>query len=168
MTNPESLQDLQPSSENSISFHKFHYFQRQRMCSCQVENCSSLLGSRNSSMYYRSLPCSVPPVASHLALDKIQSSFFKNLFIYLFLERGEGRERGRETSMCGCLSHTFHWGPGPQPRHVPWLGIEPVTLWFADWHSIHWATPARAKPKVLIVTVPRYLSDLIFFFNLIF
>ena len=25
-------------------------------------------------------------------------------FIYLFLWRGEGRERGRETSMCGCLS----------------------------------------------------------------
>ena len=26
-------------------------------------------------------------------------------FIYLFVERGEGRERGRET-MCGCLSRT--------------------------------------------------------------
>ena len=33
--------------------------------------------------------------------------------------------------MCGCLSHGPHCGPGPQPRHVPWLGIEPVTLWFA-------------------------------------
>ena len=27
--------------------------------------------------------------------------------------------------MCGCLSHTPYWGPGLQPRHVPWLGIEP-------------------------------------------
>ena len=23
------------------------------------------------------------------------------------------------------------WRPGLQPRHVPWLGIEPATLWFA-------------------------------------
>ena len=36
-------------------------------------------------------------------------------------------------------------GPGPQPRHMPWLGIEPETLWFAGRHSIHWATPARAE-----------------------
>ena len=32
--------------------------------------------------------------------------------------------------MCGCLSHAPHWGPGPQPRHVPSLGIKPKTLWF--------------------------------------
>ena len=32
--------------------------------------------------------------------------------------------------MCGCLSHTPYWGPGPQPRHVLWLGIEPPILWF--------------------------------------
>ena len=37
-----------------------------------------------------------------------------------------------------------HQGPGAQPKHVPWLGIEPVTLWFTGWLSIHWATPARA------------------------
>ena len=47
---------------------------------------------------------------------KILNSLFKKYFIYLFLERGEER---RETSMCGCLSGTPHWGPGLQPRHVP-------------------------------------------------
>ena len=51
-------------------------------------------------------------------------------FIYLFLDRGEGKERGREISMCGCLSYAPYWGSGPQPRHVPWLGIKPATLWF--------------------------------------
>ena len=65
---------------------------------------------------------------------------FKNLFIYLFLERREGRKTGRETSMCeryidllhlSCLSHIPTWGPGLQPRHVPWLGIKRATLWFA-------------------------------------
>ena len=57
-------------------------------------------------------------------------SFLKKHFIYLVLERGKGRrKRGRETSMCSCLSCTPYGGHGPQPRHVPWLGIEPVTLW---------------------------------------
>ena len=64
---------------------------------------------------------------------------FKKDFIYLFLGRGEGKEkeRERETSMCGCLSLTPYWGPGPQTRHVPRLGIEPATLWFTGPCSIH-------------------------------
>ena len=47
--------------------------------------------------------------------------------------------------MCGCLLRDPHYGPGLQPRHVPWLGIEPVTLWFSGWCSIHWATPDRTR-----------------------
>ena len=75
---------------------------------------------------------------------------FVYLFIYLFIERGKGgRKRGRETSMCGCLLSTSYWGPGPQPRHAPWLGIELVTLCFVVQCSIHWATPARARFEIL-------------------
>ena len=37
-----------------------------------------------------------------------------------------------------------YWGPGLQPRHVPWLEIKLMTLWFTVWRSIHWAPPARA------------------------
>ena len=33
--------------------------------------------------------------------------------------------------MWGSLLCSPYWGPGLQPRHVPWLGIEPATLWFA-------------------------------------
>ena len=47
--------------------------------------------------------------------------------------------------MCGCLSCVPYWRTDPQPRHVPWLGIEPATLWFTGQLSIHWATPARGK-----------------------
>ena len=68
----------------------------------------------------------------------------KILFIYFQREGKGGRKRGRETSMCSCLSHAPYWGPGLQPRHVPWLGIEPATLWFTGRSSIHWATPTRA------------------------
>ena len=38
--------------------------------------------------------------------------------------------------MCGFISHDPHWRPGPQPKHVPWLGIELATLWFAGPCSI--------------------------------
>ena len=75
---------------------------------------------------------------------KIFYLFFTFYLIIFFRERKEGRKRGRETSMCGCFSHIPNWGRDPQPRHVPWLGIEPATLWFTGQHSIHWATPARA------------------------
>ena len=52
--------------------------------------------------------------------------FFKD-FIYLFLDRGEGREKkgekARETSMCERyiyhLSHAPNWGASLQPRHAP-------------------------------------------------
>ena len=54
--------------------------------------------------------------------------FFKD-FIYLFLERGGGKEKKREkTSMCDCLLHAPSWGPGLQPRHVLWVGIKLATL----------------------------------------
>ena len=43
---------------------------------------------------------------------------FKILIIYFEREGKEGRKRGRETSMCGCLSSTPYWGPGPNPRQV--------------------------------------------------
>ena len=64
------------------------------------------------------------------------------LFIYFREEKG-GRKRGRETSMCGCLSDGPYRGSGPQPRHMSWLGIELATLWFVDLCSVHWTTPAR-------------------------
>ena len=70
-------------------------------------------------------------------------AFFKD-YIYFQRQGERERNRGRETSLCGCSSHIPHWGPGPHPRHVPWLGIEPVTLCFAVQCSIHWATPAKA------------------------
>ena len=56
-----------------------------------------------------------------------------------------GRKRGRETSMCGCLSCAPYWGPSRQPRHVPSLGIEPATFYFSVWHLVHWAMPARMR-----------------------
>ena len=61
----------------------------------------------------------------------------------LFIGRGKEGERevekhqsARDTST-SCLLYAPNWGPGLQPWHVPLLGIELVTLWFAGQHSIH-------------------------------
>ena len=54
-----------------------------------------------------------------------RSSFLKTDFIYSFLERGKGRrKRGRETSICGCLSHA--------PLLGTWLATQACAL---DWES---------------------------------
>ena len=78
---------------------------------------------------------------------------------FIFREGEGGRKREGETSMCGCLSHTPHWEPGPQPRHVPWLGIEPATHWLTGWHSIHWATPARADSTIFDLDLTYFLRS---------
>ena len=71
--------------------------------------------------------------------------FFK---IYLFICRdwGRGGERKGEKHQCVVASLVPPTaGSGPQPR--PWLRVKLATLWFTGWHSIHWATPARAQLK---------------------
>ena len=84
---------------------------------------------------------------------------FKKFYLSVFREMGREGEWEGEKHLCvkdtltGCLSHTPNQGPGPQLRNVPWLGIEPVTLQFAGWHSIHWATPVR------ILTLIFYWAD---------
>ena len=75
-------------------------------------------------------------------------NFWKRFYLFIFRERVKEGEREGEKYQCvvvSCTSH--HWGPGPQSRHVPWLGFVWVTLWFIVWHSIHWVTPARASFK---------------------
>ena len=76
----------------------------------------------------------------------------KDFIYFTFRERGKEGEREGEKQQCArdtaisCLSHNPNWGPVPQPRHVPWLGIKLATFssfWFTGRHSIHWTTPAR-------------------------
>ena len=73
------------------------------------------------------------------------------LFIYLFLERGEGREKKRERNMDIREKHRPvaslmcpDQGLNPQCRHASWPGIGPVTLCSGGWRPTNWATPARA------------------------
>ena len=87
----------------------------------------------------------ISPEFIHLIIGSLYLLIKNSLFIYSYREGKGGRKRGKETSVCGFLSCTPHWGPGMQPRRVPWLGIKPAILWFTGPCSIHWATPARKK-----------------------
>ena len=60
--------------------------------------------------------------------------------------------------MRGCLLRGLHWGPGLQPRHVPWLGIEPATLWF----SAHAQSTELCQPGWLLFSdalIPHVFPD---------
>ena len=84
----------------------------------------------------------------------------QDFFFYLFLER-EQRKKEREGNINVWLP-LMHPPPGTwlAPRHVPWLGIKPATLWCAGQSSIHWATPAKATAHISLArtsqVVPPY------------
>ena len=60
----------------------------------------------------------------------------KKIFLIYFLEKGEGREKERET-LLGCLLQAPNQGPAPQPRHGPQPGIELVTFQFVGCCPTH-------------------------------
>ena len=64
--------------------------------------------------------------------------FVKVLYLFI-LQRGAGKEKERERNISVWLPLMCppNWGPGPQPRHVPRLGIELAALWFVGPCSIH-------------------------------
>ena len=53
-------------------------------------------------------------------------TFLKILFIYFLREGKGGRKRGRDTSVCGCLSHAPYWDLACNPGMYP------------DWESNQW------------------------------
>ena len=79
------------------------------------------------------------------------------MYLFIYIGRmGRKREKHhcvRETSI-SCLLHTPNWGPGLQPRDVPWLGIKLSTFQFAGQLPAHWVTTVRAR-IFLITSLPR-------------
>ena len=61
--------------------------------------------------------------------------------------------------MCGCLSHGPHWGPGLQPRHVPWLGIKQVTLWFTA-HAQPTELHQPGQGKLFLIITSNYTLEM--------
>ena len=92
------------------------------------------------------------PFSSQQCFPKVLASqsrnsilFFKTIFyLFTFRQRGREEERKGEKHQCVVASRA-----PPTGDHVPLLGIKPATLWFAGQHSMHWATPARARNSIL-------------------
>ena len=64
-----------------------------------------------------------------LSLKSIFILFFIKILIYLFIERGERKEKERDINVWLPLMHPLV-GTCPATKHVPCLGIKSVTLWF--------------------------------------
>ena len=86
----------------------------------------------------------------HSCLSFLESfTFF--FFKILFLERGEGREKGRETAMCGCLSHASLTG---DLAHSP--GMCP------DWESNQGPFGLQASAQSTELHQPGWNLSLLF------
>ena len=79
---------------------------------------SYLLSSTLTQYLFKSLLFSFHIFVNFLVFLVLLISFFKKIFYFFIVREGEGEREG-ETSMCGCLSCTSYWRPGPQPWHVP-------------------------------------------------
>ena len=85
-------------------------------------------------------------IVENFNVKKVNRLIFLKIFLFILRERGREGEKEGEKHQCVVASHAPPTGDlAWQPRHVLWLGIEPATLWFAGWHSIHWTTPARVS-----------------------
>ena len=60
-------------------------------------------------------------------------------------ERKKEREKDRSVAFCMCPN----WGSNPKPRHVPRLGLEPMTFWCMGLHSNQLSHTARA-PQITL------------------
>ena len=90
------------------------------------------------------------------------SHFLKRFYLFIFRKREREGEKEGEKHWCvrktvRCLSYAHKRGPGLQPRHVPWPGIEPATFQLAGRRSVHWATPDRAPLTLTsLITTAHY------------
>ena len=82
-----------------------------------------------------------------------QTSFFFSRFYLFFRERGREGEREGEKHQCMVAFQAPPTGDLACNPGMSWLGIKPVTLWFAGPCSIHWATPARADSTTFLILV---------------
>ena len=112
-------------------------------------------------------PCSWELASGHAACypSTFTPHSLPSFYLFIFREgKGGNIPIGKKTSVCGCLLSAPYWGPAPQPRHLPWLGINWWPLkGFAGQCSIHWATPARTPSPLF--TLPLWVTACFMFYK---
>ena len=73
-------------------------------------------------------------------------NLFKRFYLFIFRERGREGEREGEKHQCVVASLLGTW---PATQACALTGNQLATLWFTGWHSVYWATPARAENIML-------------------
>ena len=88
--------------------------------------------------------------------------FFFNV-IYLFLERGEGKEKERERNINMWLPFTCPLlGTWPATQACALTGNRTCDPLVRSPYSVHWATPARAKPILLTTKLYNCSTNMCF------
>ena len=78
-------------------------------------------------------------IHTHTHTHNIKFTILTIFSKYLFLERGEEREKEeRNTDVKNINPSHPDQGPNLQPRHVPWPGIELPTFCIAGWRLTNW------------------------------
>ena len=90
---------------------------------------------------------------SHKSVDWMGSSFFnphpRICFYWFWKERKGERERKKHWLVASHMCPD--WWLNPQPRYVPWLGIEPSIFWYMGLCANKLSYPARAGGVVPLV-----------------
>ena len=98
------------------------------------------------------LCCTLHP-CDYFVATNMYLFFLKILFI-LFL----GREGEKHQCVLFHLSHTPNRGPGLHPRHVPWLGIEPATLWFGSQAGVQ-STETHSQGQYILLNLFTFFTQ---------
>ena len=95
--------------------------------------------------------------------QKVSKSFATKFFFstwehsYWFLERGGERERHWQVASHTCVHSRT--GLNLQPRHVSWLGIEPVTFQLMGWWSNQLSHTGQGCSEVLTDELRRLMKS---------
>ena len=96
---------------------------------------------------------------------------------HCFLEKGRegGKEGGKPRAIaCQVVCHTGpespspNQGPNPQPRCMPWQGIELVTFHFVGRHPTNWATSVKVPLTSMITLLWICFQYIAYFFSVEF
>ena len=94
---------------------------------------------------WKSFSLKVSSASILLLVTLVGEYIFLRFYLFLFLERGEEREKGRERNINVWLLFVCPLlGPWPATQACALTGNQTSDLLVPTLHSIHWATPARA------------------------